>query len=98
MSETDQPAVVTQTEFMRRMKEQQAMGGGGFYGALPEMYNVVINANHPIIAKIKDSGDAVMKEQMAKQVVDLALLTQGMLTGEDLTRFVKRSVELIGKE
>jgi molecular chaperone HtpG len=98
MSETDQPAVVTQTEFMRRMKEQQAMGGGGFYGALPEMYNVVINANHPIIAKIKDSGDVVMKEQMAKQVVDLALLTQGMLTGEDLTRFVKRSVELIGKE
>lgn len=98
MSETDQPAVVTQTEFMRRMKEQQAMGGGGFYGALPEMYNVVINANHPIIAKIKDSSDVVMKEQMAKQVVDLALLTQGMLTGEDLTKFVKRSVELIGKE
>lgn len=98
MSETDQPAVVTQTEFMRRMKEQEAMGGGGFYGTLPEMYNVVINANHPIIAKIKDSGDSVMKEQMAKQVVDLALLTQGMLKGEDLTRFVKRSVELIGKE
>ncbi len=98
MSETDQPAVVTQTEFMRRMKEQEAMGGGGFYGTLPEMYNVVINANHPIIAKIKDSGDVAMKEQMAKQVVDLALLTQGMLKGEDLTRFVKRSVELIGKE
>jgi molecular chaperone HtpG len=98
MSETDQPAVVTQTEFMRRMKEQEAMGGGGFYGTLPEMYNVVINANHPIITKIKESADVAVKEQMAKQVVDLALLSQGMLKGEDLTRFVKRSIELIGKE
>lgn len=97
MSESDQPAIITQTEFMRRMKEQEALGGGGFYGTLPEMYNVVINANHPLISKIKETENTDVKEQMAKQVIDLALLSQGMLKGEQLTQFVKRSVDLIGK-
>jgi molecular chaperone HtpG len=97
MSETDQPAIITQTEFMRRMKEQEALGGGGFYGTLPEMYNVVINANHPLISKIKETENTDAKEQMAQQVIDLALLSQGMLKGEKLTQFVKRSVDLIGK-
>ncbi|MFM6350414.1 MAG: hypothetical protein ACKPFK_35520, partial [Dolichospermum sp.] len=47
MSETDAPIIITQSEFIRRMKEQQRLGGGGFYGAFPEMYNLVVNANHP---------------------------------------------------
>lgn len=93
MSENDQPVVITQTEFMRRMKEQEALGGGGFYGTLPEMYNLVVNANHPIIGKINASKDDQEKGKMTRQVIDLALLSQGMLKGEELTKFVKRSIE-----
>ncbi len=97
MSPTDAPFVVTQNEFMRRMKEQSAMGGGGFYGTLPDSYNLVANANHPIfnsVAKAAETKDAV-SEQKLKQAIDLALLSKGLLKGEELTKFVKRSLEMI---
>ena len=94
MSESEPPIMVTQSEFMRRMKEQQAMGGGGMFGAMPEMYNLVVNSNHPLIENILNAEETQQKE-LAKQAVDLALLAQGMLKGEDLTSFIKRSVEMI---
>lgn len=94
MSETEAPIVVTQPEFIRRMQEQQRMGGGGFMGAFPETYNLVINNNHPKIAAILASRGE-NKNKKAKQLTDLALLSHGMLKGEALTAFVERSVELI---
>ncbi len=99
LSETDFPVQITHPEFMRRMKEMQALGGGamgGFYGSMPEMYNVVINSNHPIIGKAVHEKDESRKKDILKQSVDLALLSQNLLKGEDLTNFVKRSFELIG--
>ncbi len=97
MSETEQPVVITQSEFMRRMKEQQAMGGGGMQmmGAFPEMYNLVVNSNHPLTSKILAEKNKGKKEKLAKQAVDLALLSNGMLKGKDLAEFISRSVEMI---
>lgn len=94
MSETDAPVSVTQPEFMRRMQEQQRLGGGGFMGAFPEMYNLVINSNHEAVAAVlKKQKDN--KQKLAKQLTDLALLSHGLLKGEDLTNFISRSVDLI---
>jgi len=89
MSETDAPMMITQSEFMRRMKEQQAMGGGGmnFMGNMPEMFNLVVNSNHPLISKILNEGDDKAQKDIAKQATDLAMLSQGMLKGEELTSF-----------
>jgi len=98
MSEKDVPMVITQSEFMRRMKEMSAMGGGGgmnFYGNLPEMYNLVVNSNHPLVSKILAEKDAAKQSELAKQAADLALLSQGLLKGDELTKFIKRSVSLI---
>ena len=97
LSETDAPMLITRPEFMRRMKDMNQMGGGGmnFYGNLPEMYNLVVNANHPLISKILAEKDAEKQSGLAKQATDLALLSQGLLKGENLTKFIKRSVELI---
>ena len=97
MSETEQPVVITQSEFMRRMKEQQAMGGGGMQmmGAFPEMYNLVVNSNHPLTSKILAEKNKGKKEKLAKQAVDLALLSNGMLKGKDLAEFISRSVDMI---
>lgn len=96
MSETDVPMMVTQSEFMRRMKEQQAMGGGmNFMGNLPEMHNLVVNSNHPLISEILNAKSKKKQEGLAKQATDLALLAQGMLKGEELTTFIKRSVEIL---
>ena len=97
LSESEKPVLVTQSEFMRRMKEQQAVGGGGgmnMMGAMPEMYNLVINTNHPIVTKLVESKGK-KQTQLAKQAVDLALLSHGMLKGKDLTEFVERSFDLI---
>jgi molecular chaperone HtpG len=96
LNETEKPVVITQSEFMRRMKEQQALGGGGMQmmGNLPEMYNLVINANHSFIGKILKSKKKD-QNQLAKQAFDLALLSQGLLKGKELTDFVNRSFELI---
>lgn len=96
LSESDAPMLITRPEFMRRMKDMQALGGGmSFYGSMPDMYNLVVNANHPLISKILNEADATKQGQLAKQAVDLALLSQGLLKGEELTKFVKRSVEMI---
>lgn len=97
MSVSEQPMVVTQSEFMRRMKEQQMTGGGGFnvFGDLPETYNLVVNSNHPLIEKIANWTDADKQKSHLKQLTDLALLSNGLLKGEALSQFVERSVELI---
>jgi molecular chaperone HtpG len=90
------PVTVTMDEFMRRMKDMAAMGGGmGFYGNMPDSYKVAINGNHKLIGKILSAENEETKSVLAKQAVDLALLAQGMLTGAELTAFVSRSVELI---
>ncbi|SDC52852.1 molecular chaperone HtpG [Pedobacter soli] len=89
------PVTITMDEFMRRMKDMAAMGGGmGFYGQMPDNYKVAINGNHKLISKILKSDEAE-QSTLAKQAVDLALLAQGMLTGAELTAFVSRSVALI---
>ncbi|WP_205314401.1 molecular chaperone HtpG [Pedobacter jeongneungensis] len=89
------PVTITMDEFMRRMKDMAAMGGGmGFYGQMPDSYKVAINGNHKLISKILKSDEAE-QSTLAKQAIDLALLAQGMLTGAELTAFVSRSVELI---
>jgi molecular chaperone HtpG len=92
----EMPVAIILPEFMRRMKDMSATGGGGmnFMGAMPEMYNVVVNSNHPTIQKIAKENSEETQKTIAKQVYDLALLSQGMLTGKDLTNFIKRSVAL----
>jgi molecular chaperone HtpG len=96
LSETDQPVIITRPEFMRRMKDMSVAGGGAnMFGLMPEMYNLVVNANHPLTSKILVEANADKQSQLAKQACDLALLSQGLLKGEDLTKFIKRSVDLI---
>ncbi len=92
MSEQDAPVIITQPEFIRRMMEQQRMGGGGFYGAFPEMYNMVVNSNHPKVGALLQKGEEEMKVGV-KQLTDLALLSQGMLKGKDLDAFIERNIE-----
>ena len=89
--------LITQPEFMRRMKDMSAMGGGGmnFYGSMPDMYQLVVNSNHPLVSKILAEKDLEKQKQLAKQTADLALLSQGLLKGEELTSFIKRSVDMI---
>ncbi|MGF1922567.1 MAG: molecular chaperone HtpG [Bacteroidia bacterium] len=96
LSPDDSPVTVTMDEFMRRMKDMAKMGGGmSFYGTMPDSYKVAINGNHKLVSKILASADEEEQSKFAKQAVDLALLSQGMLTGAELTAFVSRSVELI---
>ena len=98
MSSDAAPFIITQPEFMRRMKEMQASGGGGGmmgFGNMPDMYNLVVNANHSLVQEIFNAGSSEKKEGLIKQSVDLAKLSQGLLKGEALTEFVKRSYELI---
>jgi molecular chaperone HtpG len=97
LSETDAPMIITRPEFMRRMKDMNQLGGSamGFYGNLPDMYNLVVNSNHPLIGKILNESDTEKQQNLAKQATDLALLSQGLLKGESLTNFIKRSVEMI---
>ena len=164
MGKDDQPVIITQDEFMRRMKEMAQMGGGGmmqFYGQMPDNYTIAVNGNHPLVMDILDNAErsygdklksinkkinaatseqnlllevikgkedkdlseeertnrdnlrarldeltaerterlkAIGKESMlVKQLIDLALLSNGMLKGENLTSFIRRSVDLIGK-
>ncbi|MDA0714030.1 MAG: molecular chaperone HtpG, partial [Bacteroidetes bacterium] len=96
MSESDAPMLITQSEFMRRMKEQQMTGGGGMMmGQFPEMYNLVVNANHPLIGQVNSDKDEAHRKALLQQSIDLAMLSQGMLRGERLTTFIQRSLELI---
>jgi molecular chaperone HtpG len=91
------PVTITMSEWMRRMKDMARTGGGGmnFMGSMPDSYNVAINGNHQIIQKILKAETDEQKQKLAKQAYDLALLSQSMLTGADLTNFIKRSVELV---
>lgn len=96
LSESELPVSVTIDEFMRRMKDMAKVGGGGmgFYGEIPDSYKVTVNGNHPLVKRILESDDEA-GNKLAKQAFDLALLSRGLLTGADLTAFVKRSVDMI---
>ena len=97
LSPEEFPVTITMEEWMRRMKEMAQTGGGpmSFYGSLPDSYKVAINGNHPLVDKILKADSEEAQVSLAKQAFDLALLSQGLLTGKDLTAFVKRSVEMI---
>lgn len=95
LSPDDQPVQITRNEFMRRMQEMQALGGGGFPGGMGDMYNVVINTNHPFIAEKLLNAKEDEREPLGKHLVDLALLNQGMLKGADLSAFVKKSLDFL---
>ena len=91
------PFIITQPEFMRRMKEMSQSGGGGMFGMgnMPEMYNLVVNTNSDLATNILNTSDKFAQESLVKQALDLAKLSQNLLKGEELTAFVKRSFELI---
>ena len=91
------PFIITQPEFMRRMKEMSQSGGGGMFGMgnFPEMYNLVVNTNSDLATNILKTEDKSVQESLVKQALDLAKLSQNLLKGEELTAFVKRSFELI---
>jgi molecular chaperone HtpG len=96
MSETDSPVLITRPEFMRRMKDMSIAGGGNaFMADMPDSANLVVNINHPLIGRILQTEDADKQANLIRQATDLALLAQNMLKGEELTRFIRRSVELI---
>ncbi|ANH61417.1 molecular chaperone HtpG [Dokdonia donghaensis] len=91
------PFIITQPEFMRRMKEMQQAGGGGMnmFGNMPEMYNLVVNANHELVTEILNADADETKKRLITQSFDLAKLSQNLLKGEELTSFIKRSYEMI---
>jgi molecular chaperone HtpG len=91
------PFIITQPEFMRRMKEMSQSGGGGMFGMgnMPEMYNLVVNTNSDLATSILNNTDKSAQESLVKQALDLAKLSQNLLKGEELTAFVKRSFDLI---
>jgi molecular chaperone HtpG len=97
MDSSSAPFIITQPEFMRRMKEMSQSGGGGMFGMgnFPEMYNLVVNTNSELATTILNTSDKSAQESLVKQALDLAKISQGLLKGEELTAFVKRSFELI---
>jgi molecular chaperone HtpG len=97
LSETDLPVMIVQNEFMRRMKDMEAMGGGGMMGmgGLPETYEMVVNTNHPLIGKVLNEKDEKVQNKLIKQVYDLARLSTNLLKGKELSEFVKRSIDII---
>ncbi|CAM4289041.1 molecular chaperone HtpG [Gillisia hiemivivida] len=97
MDSTASPLIITQPEFMRRMKEMQQTGGGGMFGMgnMPEMYNLVVNTNHELISEILNSKTEKKQERLIKQSLDLARLSQNLLKGEELTAFIKRSFDMV---
>ncbi len=91
------PFIITEPEFLRRMKEMQQTGGGGMFGMsnMPEMYNLVVNTNSDLVNEILNTKTAKKKERLINQSLDLARLSKGLLKGEELTNFIKRSYEII---
>ena len=91
------PFIITQPEFMRRMKEMQQTGGGGMFGMgnMPEMYNLVVNTNAELVSEILNTKTKKKQERLINQSLDLARLSQGLLKGEELTSFIKRSYDMI---
>ncbi|MFT5751936.1 MAG: molecular chaperone HtpG, partial [Dokdonia sp.] len=96
MDSDSAPFIITQPEFMRRMKEMQQTGGGPtMFGNMPEMYNLVVNANHALVSEIMNTKTDKKKERLIRQSFDLAKLSQNLLKGEAMTDFIKRSYEMI---
>jgi molecular chaperone HtpG len=97
MDSSANPFIITQPEFMRRMKEMQATGGGGMMGMgnFPEMYNLVVNTNNDLVVDILNTKTKRKQERLIKQAFDLAKLSQNLLHGEELTSFIKRSFDMI---
>ncbi len=98
MDSTDSPFIITEPEFMRRMKDMQRTGGGGGMfgmGNMPDMYNLVVNTNHELVYDILNTKTAKKRERLINQSLDLARLTKGLLKGEELTQFIQRSYQMI---
>ncbi len=97
MDSNSNPFTITEPEFMRRMKEMQQSGGGGMFGmgGFPEMYNLIVNTNNELVSEILNTKTAKKKERLVTQALDLAKLSKGLLKGEDMTAFIKRSYEMI---
>jgi molecular chaperone HtpG len=95
LSSTQLPFVLTQPEFMRRMKEMQQAGGNAMFGQMPEMYNLVVNTNHQLVEQILNTKTEKKRTRLIQQTLDLARLSQNLLKGEELTNFIQRSVDLI---
>jgi len=98
MDSKSNPFIITEPEFMRRMKEmQQNGGGGGMFGMgnMPDMYNLIVNTNHELVSEILNTKTAKKKERLVNQALDLAKLSKGLLKGEDMTAFINRSYEMI---
>lgn len=98
MDSNASPFIITEPEFMRRMKEmQQSGGGGGMFGMgnMPEMYNLIVNTNHELVGEILNTKTSKKRERLINQSLDLARLSKGLLKGEELTNFIKRSYEMV---
>ncbi|MEP2278365.1 molecular chaperone HtpG [Maribacter sp.] len=98
MDSDSSPFTITEPEFMRRMKEmQQTGGGGGMFGmgSMPEMYNLIVNTNHPLVSEFLNTKTVKKKERLINQSLDLAKLSKGLLKGKALTEFIKRSYEMV---
>ena len=97
MDSNENPFIITNPEFMRRMKEMQQSGGGGMFGAgnMPEMFNLVVNTNSDLISQIINTKTKKKQERLITQSLDLAKLSHGLLNGEELTNFIKRSFDII---
>ena len=98
MDSNANPFIITEPEFMRRMKDMQKTGGGGGMfgmGNLPEMYNLIVNTNHELVSEILNTKTKKKKERLVNQALDLAKLSKNLLKGEDMTAFIKRSYEMI---
>ncbi len=97
MDSNASPFIITEPEFMRRMKEMQQSGGGGMFGmgGLPEMYNLIVNTNHELVGEILNTKTQKKKERLVNQALDLARLSKNLLKGEELTAFIKRSYDMI---
>ncbi len=89
------PFVLTQPEFMRRMKEMQNTGGNSMFGSMPEMFNLIVNVNHPLIKQILKTKTSKKQQNLINQTLDLAKLSQNLLKGEDLSKFINRSLSMI---
>ncbi len=100
LSKDAQPVIVTRSEFMRRMKDMASVGGqqASWYANMPDEINMTVNANHPVYEKILAANDKPKQEKMVRNLADLALLSQGLLKGAELTAFVERSVQLMNEE
>ena len=97
MDSSASPFIITEPEFMRRMKDMQRTGGGGMFGMgnMPDMYNLIVNTNHELVSEILNTKTAKKRERLINQSLDLARLSKGLLKGEELTKFIARSYEMI---